>query len=401
MSDDRRAKDFFENPHPHLAELRGRGGFQPDAMTGSVIATAHVDVCAILRHRDLSKDPRKLPEDDPVRRRFASQERDAPSMLFLDPPDHTRLRALVTAAFTPRRIDRLAPRIEAIANALLDGVSGRPTFDLLEILARPLPILVIGELLGIEAATVPEFPAWCRAMSLELNPMAAREALERAAQAKAAFNAFIRERVAERRALPRDDLLTALIEATHEGDQLSETELVSLCRLLLLAGTVTTTDAIGNGILALLDHPEELDRLRSDESLIGDAVEEMLRYDSSVTGVGRNVVDRAVSFGSQTVPPGTRIHASLAGANRDPAVFADPDRFVIAREKSPHVAFGTGIHVCLGAALARLEMAIAVRTLLRRFPRIALAVPRAELEWRRVAYFRGLERLPLAVESSP
>ncbi len=280
-------------------------------------------------------------------------------------------------------------------------MSGRPTFDLLEILARPLPILVIGELLGIEAAAVPQFPVWCRAMSLELNPMAPREALERAAQAKAAFNAFIRESVAARRAVPRDDLLTALIEATHEGDQLSETELVSLCRLLLLAGTVTTTDAIGNGVLALLDHPEELERLRSDDSLVGEAVEEMLRYDSSVTGVGRNVVDRAVSFGSQTVPPGSRLHASLAGANRDPAVFADPDRFVIAREKNPHVAFGTGIHVCLGAALARLEMTIAVRTLLRRFPRIRLAIPRAELEWQRVAYFRGLERLPLAVESSP
>ena len=391
--------DFFDNPHPILAELRERGGLSPDATTGSLISTSHGDVCAILKHRELSKDPRKLPADDPLRAKLVGKEPGwQPNLLFLDPPDHTRLRALVTRAFTPRRIETLAPRIETMARALLDGVAGRASFDLLDALARPLPIQVIGELIGVDVAAVPAFADWCKAMSHELNPMAPPEALRLAAEARAAFDAHVRASMDERRQSPRDDLLTALLEAGEAGDRLSEAELVSMCRILLLAGNITTTDAIANGVLALLDHPAELARLRADRGLIDRAVEEMLRYDSSVTGVGRNVVERPVEVAGRTMPPGTRLHASLAGANRDPAVFPEPDRFMIERDANPHVAFGGGIHFCLGAPLARLEMKLAIGMLVERFPRIRLAVPRQSLEWQRIVYFRALKQLPIAVD---
>jgi cytochrome P450 len=380
--------DFFDAPYPVLDEARRTGALVPDESTGALLATRYHDVRAIIKNRALSKDPRKL---------SAHGRTGQPMMLFLDPPEHTRLRALVQKAFTPQRVQMLAPRVEAITEELLAATDGHPVFDLLEVLARPLPVRVIGELLGIDASAVPAFADWCEAMSYEFNPSASPEVVRRASEAKSAFNEFIRASMTVRRREPRDDLVTALLEAEQAGDRLSESELISLCRLLLLAGNITTTDMIGNGVLALLDHPDELERLRADMGLLPRAVDEMLRYDTSVTGVGRNVVGEPAVVAGQSLPVGTRLHACLAGANRNPQVFADPHRFDITREENLHLSFGAGIHVCLGASLARLEMEVAIRALVERFPRLRLAVPREQLEWQRIVYFRGLKRLPLAV----
>jgi cytochrome P450 len=292
----------------------------------------------------------------------------------------------------------LQPRVEAITAEFLAATDGQATFDLMEVLARPLPIRVIGEMLGIDMSTVPAFADWCEAMSHEFNPAAPPEVARRAGEAKNAFNECIRATMAVRRQEPRDDLVTALLEVEQAGDRLSEGELVSMCRLLLLAGNITTTEMIGNGVLALIDHPDQLARLRADPSLLEPAVEEMLRYDTSVTGVGRNVVDKPAVVAEKALEPGTRIHVSLAGANRDPDVFAEPHRFDIGRSDNAHLSFGAGIHICLGASLARLEIQVAIRALLARFPRFRLAVPRAQLEHQRIVYFRGLKRLPIAVD---
>jgi cytochrome P450 len=392
--DDRR-RDPFENPYPILAELREAEPLVADRATGGLYATRYEDVKTILKDRDLSKDPRRLPADDPLRARLATRQ---PSMLFLDPPDHTRLRSLVAKAFTPLRVQKLAPRVEAITAELLAAADGHATFDLVAVLAKPQPIRVIAELIGIDVAATPEFADWCDAMSHEFNPAAPSEALRRAGEARTAFDALIRQTMAARRLEPRDDLVTALLAAEEEGDRLSESELVSMCRVLLLAGNVTTTDMIGNAVLALLDHPAELERLRGDMGLLDRAVEEMLRYDSSVTGVGRNVVEEAAVVAGRSLLPGAKLHVSVAAANHDPRVFAEPERFAILRPEQPHLAFGTGIHVCIGAALARLEVRTAIRAVLERYPRLRLAVPRSELRWRRVVFFRGLERLPIAVD---
>ncbi len=289
---ERESQGFFDDPYPSLHEQRCSGALVPDGSTGALLCTRYQDVRAVIRDRDLSKDPRKLSPHG---------HKGQPIMLFLDPPEHTRLRALVQKAFTPARVGLLRPRVEAITAELLDAASDRPVIDVMAALARPLPIRVIGELLGVDVSAVPEFAEWCDAMSSEFNPAAPPEVVRRATEAKHAFNECIRATVAVRRNAPCDDLVTALLEVEQAGDRLTESELVSLCRLLLLAGNITTTEMLGNGVLALLDHSEQQALLRRDPSLLPRAVDEMLRHNTSVTGVGRNVVDHPVVVAGQTL----------------------------------------------------------------------------------------------------
>jgi cytochrome P450 len=318
------------------------------------------------------------------------------SMLLQDPPDHTRLRTLVSKAFTPRAIEGLRGRIEFMVDALLDAAVDRGEMDLIADLAYPLPASVICEMLGVPLQDRDGLREWSAdiARSLDAVIVSDPEVITRANAAGAALREYFERLVAERRRAPRADILTGLIAAEEAGDRLSTDELFATVILLFLAGHETTANLIGNGVLALLRHPAELARLRDDPALIESAVEELLRYDSPVQRVSR-ITTGDVVIGDRTIPSGSLAMALLAAANRDPAHFPDPDRLDLARRDNRHLAFGSGIHFCLGAPLARLEGRIVFAALLRRCPRLALATDR--VEWRQTFALRALMALPVRV----
>jgi cytochrome P450 len=318
------------------------------------------------------------------------------SMLLQDPPDHTRLRTLVSKAFTPRAIEGLRGRIEFMVDALLDAAVDRGEMDLIADLAYPLPASVICEMLGVPLQDRDGLREWSAdiARSLDAVIVSDPEVITRANAAGAALREYFERLVAERRRAPRADILTGLIAAEEAGDRLSTDELFATVILLFLAGHETTANLIGNGVLALLRHPAELARLRDDPALIESAVEELLRYDSPVQRVSR-MTTADVVIGDRTIPAGSLAMALLAAANRDPAYFPDPDRLDLARRDNRHLAFGSGIHFCLGAPLARLEGRIVFAALLRRCPRLALATDR--VEWRQTFALRALMALPVRV----
>ena len=317
--------------------------------------------------------------------------------VFLDPPRHTRLRALVHSAFTPQVVEGLRARIQAIVDELLDRAAEAGRLDLIADLGFPLPAIVIAELLGVPAEDRAQFRAWSADLAAAggLVRMAAdgAERLSRARAGGAALNAYFRDIIRERRCAPRDDLVSRLTGVQSAEGTLSEEELVDTCALLLFAGHETTTNLIGNGMLALLRHPDELSRLRADPSLICSAVEELLRYDSPVQMRVR-VARETVEIGGRRIAKGQRVLILVGAANRDPARFPDPDRLDIARPDNRHLAFGHGIHFCTGAPLARLEGAIAIRRLLRRFPRLELTTD--QLAWRETLTLRALNALPVS-----
>ena len=317
--------------------------------------------------------------------------------VFLDPPRHTRLRALVHSAFTPQVVEGLRARIQAIVDELLDRAAEAGRLDLIADLGFPLPAIVIAELLGVPAEDRAQFRAWSADLAAAggLVRMAAdgAERLSRARAGGAALNAYFRDIIRERRRAPRDDLVSRLTGVQSAEGTLSEEELVDTCALLLFAGHETTTNLIGNGMLALLRHPDELSRLRADPSLIGSAVEELLRYDSPVQ-IRVRVARETIEIGGRRIAKGQRVLVLVGAANRDPARFPDPDRLDIARPDNRHLAFGHGIHFCTGAPLARLEGAIAIRRLLRRFPRLELTTD--QLAWRETLTLRALNALPVS-----
>ena len=302
-------------------------------------------------------------------------------MLLQDPPDHTRLRTLVSKAFTPRAIESLRGRIEQMVDALLDVAVDRGEMDLIADLAYPLPASVICEMLGVPLQDRDRLREWSAdiARSLDAVIVSDPEVIARANAAGVALREYFERLVAERRRAPRADILSGLIAAEEAGDRLSTDELFATVILLFLAGHETTANLIGNGMLALLRHPAELARLRDDPALIESAVEELLRYDSPVQRVSR-ITTADVVIGDRTIPAGSLAMALLAAANRDPAYFPDPDRLDVARRDNRHLAFGSGIHFCLGAPLARLEGRIVFAALLAPLP-----PPRARHRPRRVA----------------
>ncbi len=318
----------------------------------------------------------------------------ARSMLLQDPPDHTRLRTLVSKAFTPRAIEGLRGRIESMVEALLDAAVDRGEMDLIADLAYPLPASVICEMLGVPLQDRDHLREWSAeiARSLDAVIVADPDVIARANAAGVAIRDYFERLVTERRRAPRADILSGLIAAEEAGDRLSTDELFATVILLFLAGHETTANLIGNGMLALLRHPAELGRLRDDPALIESAVEELLRYDSPVQRVSR-LTTADVVIGDRTIPSGSLAIALLAAANRDPAYFPDPDRLDVARRDNRHLAFGSGIHFCLGAPLARLEGRVVFAALLRRCPHLALATDR--VEWRQTFALRALNSLPL------
>ena len=380
-----------QDPYPFYAALRARDPVHRSRLLNAWLFTRHADVDAILRdHRNFGNDPRKGTLSSRQRARLPPPEEF--TMLFLDPPDHTRLRALVNKAFTPRAVNALEPHIRGILGALLDDIDDPAAFDLIQAVAQPLPVIVIAEMLGVPPEDRPQFRIWSAQRARLLEPMIDRREREAGAAASRAFDAYFRSIVEARRAEPRDDILSALVQAEDEGERLTEREVLNMLRLLLIAGNETTTNLIGNGILALLRNPDQLRRLREDPGLIPAAVEELLRFDSPVqTDFRRALADCEVN--GFPVRERDNIVVLLGAANRDPDVFEDPDRLDVGRGQGPHLSFGRGIHHCLGAPLARLEGRIVLETLLDRFPEIGLLADRPR--FRKTIVLRGLESLPV------
>ena len=313
-------------------------------------------------------------------------------MLQQDPPNHTRLRKLVSKAFTPRAIDRLRARAQAIADERIDAVVGHGEMDVIADLALPVPSTMICEMMGVPVAERDHFTEWtAQATHLLAFMLAPPDVLERGLAAADALRTYFEKRIAERRQHLTDDILSDLIRAEESGDRLSSTELVSQCIGLLIAGFETTIGLIGNGVLALIRHPDQLALLRQRPDLIESAVEECLRFDGPIPLTPRYLRDDT-EFGGKVIPRDAQVWAMLCAANRDPARFADPDRFDITRADNPHIAFGGGAHFCLGAHLARMEAQAAIGTLVRRLHGLRLATD--ELEWGR-SLFRVLGRLPI------
>lgn len=322
--------------------------------------------------------------------RGSGSERDplGASMISTDPPRHRQLRTLVTQAFTPRTVAQLEPRIQAIVDDLLDPIVPTGQMDVIADLAYPLPVIVIAELLGIPTADRARFKQWSDAVVT-----GSRAAEISGHDLQAEMSAYFIQLIEERRAAPRDDLISALLAAQIDGQHLSQVELLGFCALLLVAGNETTTNLIGNAILCLDEHPDALGLLRAQPNLLPGAIEEVLRYRSPVQSMFRATI-RDAEMGNQTVPAGQPVIAWIGSANRDPAQFPDPDRFDIARVPNRHLAFGQGIHFCLGAPLARLEARLALGAMLTRLPRLRRdrTVPLEPLE-SFIVY--GVKRLPI------
>jgi cytochrome P450 len=388
------------DPHPFYGELRQRSPVHLSGF-GGVVLSRYDDCRELLRDNRFGKGaggPEGAfggrPEVVAFRHEMRERRRDRPvSMLDLDPPAHTRQRALVSRAFTPRRIDELRDRIAVLVDERLDALAEAGTGDAVELVADPLPVSVISEMLGVPRADWPGVRILVSELAQVLEPSADLDELKRAEAASDELRSYFTELIAHRRRNRADDLLTGLIEASDGDDTLSEGEILAVTTLLFAAGTETTTNLIGNGINALFDHPDQLDRLWADPSLVASAVEEMLRFDTPVQLDGRACLEAAEAHGVR-FEPGDRVLTLLGAANRDPAHFEDPDRFDIGRQGEPIMSFASGIHYCLGANLARAEAQEVFAGLVRRFSRID---PAGERPYRRRLVLRGLERCPVTV----
>jgi cytochrome P450 len=383
---------YREDPAPLHRELQRRAPVHRDRQIGGLIVSGHDVVHRIAYDLELWVDPRKAREGDPVKM-FASQldPNQEPSMLFLDDPQHKRLRNLVSGAFTPRAVKELRPLIDRVATELLDAIEadGVTEFDLIDRLAAPLPAIAIARILGVDAKQQAQFKAWSVASSEAFfNPFADDETKRKGEEARLALDECFRGEIAKRRAEPAEDLIGKLVAAESEGDRMTEGELVTMCGLLLIAGNVTTTDLIGNGMCALLAHADEQAKLRARPDLIGNAVEEMLRFDPPVQVTGR-IAPCDTEIDGVPIAEGESVSVLLAAANRDPAIYPDPDRFDIERADTHHHSFGGGAHLCLGAHLARAEAQAAIGQLVARFPKLRPA--ERPLAWKQTPGFRGLE----------
>jgi len=393
---------FLANPYALYRMLRQtnpvlRLPVPAHAGAGAFLLLRHADVQAVLRDPAFSVDRRRA---DVIRENAERVPLDLigeagglRSMLIMDPPDHTRVRGLASKAFTPRRVAELRPRIEAIVDELLAAAAQRGGMDAIEAFAAPLPAIVIAELLGVPAEDHRRFKQWSSELVSGLGLANPAESLARVQRALVPLLDYLRGIIAARRREPRDDLISAMIAAQQERDALTDAELLATSNLLLVAGHETTTNLIGNGLLALLRHPDELARLRAEPALLRSAIEELLRFDSPVQATVR-ISAREAELGGQALRPGALVVCGIGAANRDPDAFPDPDRLDVARGENHHLSFGHGAHFCLGAPLARLEAEVAFAALLERFPKLRLATD--DVRWRANPILRGLAALPVA-----
>ncbi|MEV5240328.1 cytochrome P450 [Streptomyces cinnamoneus] len=389
---------FVADPYPGYARLRAAGRIHWFAPSRQWLVPHHADVRALLCDRRLGRTylhrftHEEFGRTPPPAAHEPFHVLNGNGLLDLEPPDHTRIRRLVAKAFTPRRVDDLAPTVHRLADELVTGLLAEGGGDLISAVAEPLPVAVIAETLGIPAADRPLLRPWSADICgmYELNPD--EETARRAVRASAEFSAYLRELIADRRARPGDDLLTALIAAHDEGDRLTEQEMVSTCVLLLNAGHEATVNTTGNGWWALFRHPAQLAALRADPALLPGAVEELLRYDTPLQLFERWVLDD-IEIGGTLVPRGSEVALLFGSANRDPARFPGAERLDVTRADNPHLGFGAGIHYCLGAPLARIELQAVFGALLRRAPHLRLV---AEPQWKPGFVIRGLRELLVA-----
>ena len=385
------------NPYPVYHRLRAEDPVHWNENWDCWILTRYTDVLESMKDSRLSNARiiaylDQLPET--VRQSMHPLKRHISTWLaFKDPPDHTRLRQLVSNAFSSRVVEAMRPRIEAIVSKLLQAVRCNGRMDVIHDFAHPLPSIVITEMLGVPPEGRDQCKKWSDDIVAFLGSGRARpDRSERAQQSVHSLKAYMQGIVTERRKNPKEDLVTALIDAEEQGAKLSEEELVGNCISLLIAGHETTTNLIGNGLLALLQNPAQLQKLKENPALIETAVEELLRYDSPLQRNWRMATEDLV-IGGRRIREGQIVLQLLSAANRDPAQFPDPDRLDITRRPNRHVAFGYGIHFCLGAPLARVEAQIAIRTLLGHLP--ALRLTGEQLEWQENIAVRALKSLPV------
>ncbi|MEU6088384.1 cytochrome P450 [Streptomyces sp. NPDC047085] len=390
---------FVADPYPAYAELRARGRVIRYEPTDQWLVPHHADVSALLRdrrlgrtyqhrftHEDFGRTPPR-PEHEPF------HTLNDHGMLDLEPPDHTRIRRLVSKAFTPRTVERLRPYVHGLANDLVAALVEAGGGDLLTDVAEPLPVAVIAEMLGIPEADRALLRPWSADICgmYELNP--SQETAARAVRASVEFSDYLRELIAERRKEPGEDLISGLIAAHDEGDRLTEQEMISTAVLLLNAGHEATVNATVNGWWALFRNPDQLAALRADHGLVPSAVEELMRYDTPLQLFERWVLDD-IEIAGTTIPRGSEIAMLFGSANHDPEVFADPGRLDLTRVDNPHISFSAGIHYCIGAPLARIELAASMTALLERAPALTLV---AEPERKPNFVIRGLRGLRVAV----
>ena len=390
------------DPYPFYRRLRAEAPVGQIPGVGIWYFTRYADCEAILRDARWSNDERKSTLYQQVVANRADQiPRPLEALrpfIFLDPPDHTRLRGLVSTAFTPRVIERLRPRIDQLVGELLDEAAARGCLEVVGDLAYPVPVVIISELLGVPPEDQSRFRGWSKELAAALDPelLVPPEILERRATIVQDFSEYFQGLISERRRRPAEDLLSALVAVEDQGDRLSEDELLSTLILLLVAGHETTVNLIGNGVLALLRHPDQLARLRADPTLIKNAVEEVLRWDAPVQLDGRTALsDTAV--GDVIVPAGDQAIVLIAAANRDETQVADADDFDIGRAEIRHLSFSLGPHYCLGAPLARAEAQAAISGVLQRFPDLRLPADDSGLRYRDTLVLRGLEALPVEI----
>jgi cytochrome P450 len=391
--------EFKANPYPFYAQLRDEAPVIRLPLPGKQtvwLITRYDDVSAALKDERFVKNRRNAMSPDQLAKvpwipAFAKAIEQ--NMLDQDAPDHTRLRGLVHKAFTPRLIEQMRERVQTITNDLLDAAQARGQMDLIHDFALPLPVNVICDILGIPPKDRNKFHRWSNAAiaatASDLGKLLAIPNIY-------ALVNYVRRLIQLRRADPQDDLMSALIQARENNDQMSEDELVAMVVILLIAGHETTVNLIGNGMLALLEHRDQMDKLQHDPGLIKTAVEELLRFYSPVETATERYAREDITIQGVTIPRGEMMFAGIASANRDPSQFTNPDTLDITRDPNRHLAFGQGIHYCVGAPLARMEGQIAINTLLERMPDLQLTVPVENLRWNKGLALRGLKALPVS-----
>jgi pimeloyl-[acyl-carrier protein] synthase len=388
---------FKEDPHPFFHRLRSEDPVHWSPVFQIWVLTRYADVLSSLREERLSANGRNW---ENYEKYFMRNGGPPPSsaqvyrhwMLQLDPPDHTRLRALVSKAFTPRVVEAMRTRIQQVTEDLLDRVQGRNTMDVVKDLAYPLPIIVIADMLGAPPSDYERIKKWSTDLLPSFSPALSKEQLAQVSESASEFAAYVQNLIEERRRKPGDELIDGLIAARDGANRLTDAELVSTCVLLVVAGHLTTVQLVGRGFLLLLKNPAQMEKLRREPEFIGSAIEEMLRMEAPLQVVNRPAL-ADFQIDGKTIRKGQLVLLSLAAANRDPAQFPDPDRFDIARAPNRHLGFGYGLHFCPGAPLARLEAEIAINTLLRRQPTIEPTD--VKLEYEPSLILRGLNSLPV------
>ena len=388
---------FKANPFPFYAQLRAEAPAFPVTVMKqrAWLITRYDDVLNVLKDERFAKDRRNAMTDEQLKKSpwvppmFKPLEH---TMLDLDSPDNTRLRALVHKAFTPRMVEKMRDQIQHLANQLLDAVEPKGSMDLIADFALPLPLTVVGQILGVPAEDNDKFHRWSKTL---ITSGTSRNLLVLIPNIMA-FMRYLKKLIKERRAYPKDDLITALVQAKDGSDQLSEDEILAMIFLLLIAGHETTVNLIGSGTLALLEHPDQLEMLRNEPGLIKTAVEELLHYVCPVEMATERYAREDIEIAGTTIPRGELAMAVIGSANRDERYFENPDMLDITRKNNRHLAFGHGVHFCLGAPLARLEGQIALSTLIQRMPNLRLNIAPDQVRWRGTFVLRGLEVLPVS-----